>query len=49
MGAEAAFFYKEMHNLPKQAGAPKAAKGAKANFAVGDHLGDEMTPFEHSH
>jgi hypothetical protein len=45
MGDDAAFFYKEMHNLPK-GGAPK---GAKANFAAGDHLGDEMTPYEHGH
>jgi hypothetical protein len=47
LGPEAAFFYKEMHNLPKPS-ASTAKGGSKANFAT-DYLGTEETPFEHTH
>ena len=46
MGPDAAFFYKEMHDMPKPA-AP--AKKTAANSALDEHLGRELTPFEHSH
>ena len=45
-------FYSHEHEKPaasKSEQGPAPSKGAKANFAAGDELGEEVTPFEFAH